>query len=256
MRGVDLRALQVLKATEYYDDREDDSTIWYKTLVPKYRRLSTEELPQGAKLGFNFLSMTVNPANYLPWVKKQLDSRGVRFIRKEIDSIETARQLTGCKIVVNASGLGAFDLADDKNVMPVRGQTMFVQTDIDYLMMWQGSQYTYVIPRMYTGGAIVGGVSQEGNTDREVDEQLRPDILGRAKKMLRTKADSVDPAHVKKDIVAFRPSRKGGYRLEIEGDIVHAYGFGSLGYTYCFGVAEKVRDLVEGLDKRSGMSKL
>ncbi|KAJ5773034.1 hypothetical protein N7457_007930 [Penicillium paradoxum] len=248
--------VQVLKANEYYDDRDDDSTIWYKTLVPRYRRFSTEELPKGAKMGFEFLSMTVNPVYYLPWVKKELDRRGVRFIKKEVESIEAARQITGCKVVVNASGLGAFELAGDKDVIPVRGQTMFIDTDIDFLTMWQGSHYTYVIPRMYSGGAIVGGVSQSGNTDRAVDEELRPDIMRRAKMLLQGSADALDPKKVKEDIVAFRPYRKGGYRLEAEGDVVHAYGFGSLGYTYCFGAAEKVRDLVKSLDKPSRPSRL
>jgi hypothetical protein len=52
---------------------------------------------------------------------------------------------------------------------------------------------------------------------------------------------------VEKDIVAFRPGRKGGYRLEAEGSIVHAYGFAGLGYIFSYGVALKVRELVDSL---------
>lgn len=47
-----------------------------------------------------------------------------------------------------------------------------------------------------------------------------------------------------KDIVAFRPGRKGGYRIEAEGNVVHAYGFGSLVYVYSY-AALKVRELVD-----------
>jgi glycine/D-amino acid oxidase-like deaminating enzyme len=192
--------------------------------------------------------MTLNPAVFLPWIKKELETRGVRFIRKELKSIEEAEKMTGCGIVVHASGLGAFHLAGDKGVVAIRGQTMFVETDFDELVMLQGSQYSYVIPRMYTGGAIMGGVSQEGNLDRNVDENLRPDILERTKKLSPGSFDSVD---LKKDniknIVAFRPGRKGGYRLEAEGRVVHAYGFGGLGYVYSYGAALKVRDLVKSL---------
>jgi D-amino-acid oxidase len=194
--------------------------------------------------------MTINPARFLPWLKKELEQRGVRFIRQELDSLDTARQITNCKIIVNASGLGALHLAGDKDVIPVRGQTMFVKTDIDFLRMWQGSHYTYVIPRMYSGGAIIGGVSQEGNVERAVDEGLRPDILRRVKRLLRGDGESLELEDLEKDIVAFRPSRKRGYRVEVEGDTVHAYGFGSLGYVYSFGAAEKVRELVRGLEKR------
>ncbi|KAJ5814617.1 hypothetical protein N7474_006394 [Penicillium riverlandense] len=240
--------VQVVKATEFYDDRADDSSIWYKYLVPHYCRIPTGDLPAGATVGFTFQTMTLNPAVFLPWIKKELETRGVRFIRKELKSIEEAEKITGCSIVVHASGLGAFHLAGDNDVVAIRGQTMFVETDFDELVMLQGSQYSYVIPRMYTGGAIMGGVSQEGNLDRNVDENLRPDILERTKKLSPGRFDSVDLKNDNiKNIVAFRPGRKGGYRLEAEGKVVHAYGFGGLGYVYSYGAALKVRDLVKSL---------
>ncbi|KAL4890053.1 hypothetical protein BDV59DRAFT_101730 [Aspergillus ambiguus] len=248
--------VQIVKTTEYYDDRADDSSIWYKNLVPQYRRIPYQDLPKGAKMGFRFLSMTVNPARYLPWIMKQLKDSGVRFVRKEVTSFREAMQISGAKIVVNASGLGAFELSNDEEVVAVRGQTMLVQADFDELMMWQGSHYTYVIPRMYTDCVIVGGVSQEGNLDRRVDERLRPDILARVKALTVGSLDSVGlDTHVKKDIVAFRPGRKGGYRLETEGNVVHAYGFGALGYTLSYGAAKRVRDLVESLAQKGGEEK-
>ncbi|KAJ5104002.1 nucleotide-binding domain-containing protein [Penicillium argentinense] len=240
--------VQVVKATEYYDDREDDSSIWYKTMVPRYRLILKEKLPKGAKLGFTYTSMTINPEFYLPWVQKQLEARGVKFIRKELKSIEEAKKITGAKFIVHASGLGAFDLANDKNVEGIRGQTMFVKTNFEELKMHQGSHYTYVIPRMFTNGAIIGGVSQPGNLDRNVDQNLRADILQRVKTLTNGEIGPVDlEKSVKKDIVAFRPGRKGGYRLEAEGNTVHAYGFAGLGYIFSYGVALKVRELVDSV---------
>ncbi|PLB53354.1 nucleotide-binding domain-containing protein [Aspergillus steynii IBT 23096] len=243
--------VQVLKVTEYYDDRDDDSTIWYKTIVPHYRRISTDQLPEGAKIGFTYTSMTINPTFLLPWLKQKLEARGVKFIRKTLASIEEARAITGSKIVVHASGLGAFTLAGDKDVEAIRGQTMFTETDYAESKMHQGSHYTYVIPRMFTKGAIIGGVSQPGNLDRSVDETLRPDILRRVKKLTNGELDPLTlENNVQKDIVAFRPGRKGGYRLEVEGDTVHAYGFAGLGYIFSYGVATKVRELVDSIGKR------
>ncbi|CAI7655244.1 unnamed protein product [Penicillium manginii] len=240
--------VQTIKATEYYDDREDDSTIWYKTVVPRYRLIRKENLPQGVKLGFTYTSMTINPAFLLPWIQKQLEDRGVKFIRKTLNSIEEAQKITGTKLIVHASGLGAFTLANDKNVEGIRGQTMFVKTDFEELKMFQGSHYTYVIPRMFTNGAIIGGVSQPGSTDRSVDKDLRSDILRRVKTLTNGEIGDIDlEKDVEKDIVAFRPGRKGGYRLEAEGSIVHAYGFAGLGYIFSYGVALKVRELVDSL---------
>ncbi|RJE21015.1 FAD dependent oxidoreductase, partial [Aspergillus sclerotialis] len=171
--------VQVVKATEYYDDRETDTSIWYKNIVPQYHRIPTSSLPSGAKLGIEYQTLTVNPEIYLPRLKSALQNHGVRFIRQEISSIEEAKQLTGCNIVVNASGLGAAHLANDNQVIPVRGQTMFAETSFNELVMYQGSHYSYAIPRMGSGGVILGGVSQEGNTDKSVDNALRGDILNR-----------------------------------------------------------------------------
>lgn len=192
--------------------------------------------------------MTVNPVVFLPWLKAELETRGVQFIRGEVSSIEEAKRIAGCDVIVHASGLGASELAGDEDVLAARGQTIFVESDFDELVMLQGSQYTYIIPRMYTGGVIVGGVSQEGNVEREVDGNLRGDILERVRKMSRGRFGPVDlKKSSTRDIVAFRPGRRGGYRIEAEGDVVHAYGFGSLGYIYGYGAALKVRVLVDSL---------
>ncbi|KAK5787830.1 hypothetical protein VI817_010327 [Penicillium citrinum] len=243
--------VQVVKATEYYDDRDDDSSIWYKTMVPRYRLIPREKLPSGAKIGFTYTSMTINPEYLLSWIQKQLEARGVRFIRKTLSSIDEAKRITGAKFIVHASGLGAYELANDKAVEGIRGQTMFVKTDFEELKMHQGSHYTYVIPRMFTNGAIIGGVSQPGSTDRKVDVDLRGDILRRVNALTGGGIGPVDLGKdVQKDIVAFRPGRNGGYRLETDGDTVHAYGFAGLGYIFSYGVALKVKELMDSVSSK------
>ena len=215
-------------------------------MVPRYRRIANHNLPEGVKLGFTYTSMTINPQFLLPWIQKQLKDRGVKFIRRTLSSIDEAKRITGAKVMVHASGLGALTLANDENVEAIRGQTMFVTTDFEELKMHQGSHYTYVIPRMFTNGAIIGGVSQPGSSDRNVDESLRSDILRRVGKLTEGKIGAIDlEIDVQKDIVAFRPGRKGGYRLETDGQTVHAYGFAGLGYIFSYGVALKVRELVD-----------
>jgi hypothetical protein len=64
--------------------------------------------------------------------------------------------------------------------------------------------------------------------------------------MTNGKFDWVNLERHGEDIVGFRPAREGGLRVEREGDVVHAYGVGGLGYLYAFGVAERVKELVEG----------
>lgn len=108
-----------------------------------------------------------------PVAKQKLGSRGVRFVRKEVKSIEEARHTAKCDVIVHASGPGAFDLAADQDVVAARGQTIFVESDFDELMMLQGSQYTYNIPRIYTGAVIIGGVSQERNREIWIVRHMR-----------------------------------------------------------------------------------
>lgn len=237
----------MVDVTEYFDDREDDSTIWYKRLVPKYRLLDPKDLPGGAKVGVRYQSLTVNPAIFLPWIYNLLVDRGVRFYRAEVKSIDEARSILKTQIIVNASGLGALDIAADKAVVPVRGQTLLVKSNAHEIIMFQGSHYTYQIPRMYSGGVIIGGVSQEGSWDRKVDAATRTDILQRFSQITGGQSEYSDAKNHIKDIVAFRPSRKGGYRLEKEDSVIHAYGFNTLGYTYSYGVGLRVQELVDSV---------
>ncbi|KAF7544309.1 hypothetical protein G7Z17_g10055 [Cylindrodendrum hubeiense] len=197
-------------------------------------------------IGFSYDGLVANPTQFLPWLMQKLKNNGVSFTCRTLGSMEELAKLTGAKTLVNASGLGAERLAADENVLGIRGQTMFVKTDkLDEAMIIQGSQYTYVIPRASDGGVILGGVTQPGDSRVQPDLDLRTDILKRVNSMTNGAFSWVDlKRDVVKDIVGFRPSRKGGIRVEREGNIVHAYGLSGLGYLYAFGIAEKVRDLV------------
>lgn len=119
------------------------------------------------------------------------------------------------------------------------------QDDFDRAVIRQGSQYTYVIPRA-SGGVILGGVSQPGNFAVDPDMALRTDILKRVNTMTKGEFGWVDiDRDVSRNIVGFRPARKGGLRVEREGNIIHAYGAGGLGYVYSWGMANQVLGLVE-----------
>ncbi|KAG0650011.1 D-amino-acid oxidase [Hyphodiscus hymeniophilus] len=229
--------------TEYRDDFADDSKLWYKNLMPDYRVLASSELPTGVKFGVKYTTLAMNPLLLLPWLKKDLDGKGVKFLRAEIGSFDEARRLIGATVIVNASGVGARKLAQDEAVRPIRGQTMFVKSNFEELVMREGSEYTYVIPRMGSGGVIMGGIKSD-RLDAEVDVELKNGILKRVNRITNGAFKDLDVSSVT-DIVGFRPGRKGGLRVEREGDIVHAYGVEGAGYIYSFGVAEKVRELID-----------
>ncbi len=235
--------------TEFLDDQSDGSNIWYKDLMPDYRVLPQAELPDGATLGLKYTALAINPLIFLPWLKSKLEKKGVDFIRAEIKSIDEARSITKAKIIVNASGVGAKALADDDSVVPVRGQTMFVKTDFNELVMFEGSEYTYVIPRAGSGGVIMGGIKSD-RLDAAVDPDLKVDILRRVNRATKGAFEALDLKKVT-DIIGFRPGRKGGIRVEREGDVVHAYGVEGAGYIYSFGIAERVAQLIDGISTKA-----
>ncbi|KAK6075962.1 FAD dependent oxidoreductase [Seiridium cupressi] len=251
---VEQNGICELKITEYYDDRNTNESIWYKYLFPDFRWLPRSSLPPHAKIGFTYTGMAVDPANLLPWMVKKLKQRDVQFKRYSVESIDMVRTLTGADLVVNASGLGAGELSGDSAVEPIRGQTMFVSIPhersflCDQAFLFQGSEYSYAIPRRSSGGIVLGGVSQHGSVDCKIQAGLRDDIKRRVNAISDDAFGWLDvsPGNVAiKDIVGFRPGRKGGIRVERVRNTVHAYGAGGLGYVYAFGMAARVRDLVE-----------
>ncbi|RFU36281.1 hypothetical protein B7463_g12, partial [Scytalidium lignicola] len=235
--------VEVYPLTEYFDDPVDESRVWYKTFMPEFRYISPKDLPAETAAGAKYKSLGINPTIFLPWIKKQLDAKGVKFIRKEVASIEEARKLTGARIIVNASGVGAKKLVGDEAVRPVRGQTMFVKTPFRELFIRDGREYTYVIPRSGSGGVIMGGVKSD-RLDSEIDVELKSDLLRRTNRITGGAFEGID-ASTAIDIVGFRPGRKGGIRVEREGNVIHAYGAEGAGYIFSFGVAERVKALLK-----------
>lgn len=114
---------------------------------------------------------------YLPWLRAQLEARGVNFVRAEVASVKEASQLAPSELVVNASGNGAKFLQDvnDTDCVQVRGQTMLVRCaapDIHIRHALRWDEYTYVLPRG-DGTAIMGGIKEFGSIDPVVDDELK-----------------------------------------------------------------------------------
>jgi len=245
-KRVSNTGIQSLPIEEYYDDRDQESKIWYQDYFPDFKFLPKDKLLANARVGYTYTTQVVNPTYFLPWLSTELTRRGVRFVRQTVETLEHARELLAADIVINASGVGARELANDQAVYEVRGQTMFVKGSYDKVRIFQGSHYTYAIPRTHSGGVILGGVSQPKSTNSEVETELRPDILRRINVLTENAFDWVDPEREPiQDIVGFRPYRAGGIRVEREGNVIHAYGAGGLGYLYAFGIADKVCKLVQ-----------
>jgi D-amino-acid oxidase len=116
-------------------------------------------------------SVSMNPQIYLPYLQSQLLSLGTTFIRRHLYHIREAFTLTSPTpaAVVNATGIMASKLGgvEDTAVYPTRGQTILVRNECSKMYFRSaerlGEEPTYVIPRPFGGGTILGGCRQAGN---------------------------------------------------------------------------------------------
>jgi D-amino-acid oxidase len=218
--------------------REVQPDPWWAGAVPGLSR--TTDLPAPYVDGWSFVAPVVEMSTYLTWL-----ARRVVELRGSVTRMALAALPPGGDLVVNCSGLGSRLLADDRSVVPVRGQVVVVeQVGIDQWWL-DGAGPTYVVPRAHD--VVVGGTDDEGEWSRTPSERVSADILARATRLVPELAQ----ARVLRTRVGLRPVRPA-VRLERDGRVVHCYGVGGAGVTLSWGVAAEVRSLVTtGLDHGS-----
>ncbi|KAF8475576.1 hypothetical protein BDZ91DRAFT_185616 [Kalaharituber pfeilii] len=242
---------------------------WFKDIVPEFRQLRPDELPEGVTSGTLWKSVCVNTAIYLPYLVSQCLKLGVVFRRAVLKHISEARSLhhtnSPADLVVNCAGLLASKLGgvEDKNIIPTRGQIVVVRNVAPAMYTISGTddgedEVMYIMTRAAGGGTVLGGSYQKGNTESQPDSNLAVRIMKRCIKycpQLVKPGQGIEGLDVIRHAVGLRPLRIGGPRLErevlnFEGDkeglrVVHNYGAGGFGYQSSYGMAEHTIRLVE-----------
>ncbi|KAG2360390.1 hypothetical protein BDR07DRAFT_1412627 [Suillus spraguei] len=256
------------------------STIWWKDLVRDFRLLSESEVPAPYKVGIAFDTVTINPMEYLSWLRTELESRGVVFRRQYIRSLNEVRPFVGeGGLLVNATSLGSRSLigVEDKTMYPIRGQSIVVEHAglQEFITVRSGGGLsdhpTCITPRpglTQPNTAFLNGTHQVGNWDTSLDMSLAKGIFERCSTVAPCLKD--EGTKILMHNVGFRPDRKGGPRVEAErislplirsdgltpylGEnaekeqnitVVHAYGMGAAGYQRSWGVAIEVLSLLK-----------
>ncbi|KII94267.1 hypothetical protein PLICRDRAFT_36518 [Plicaturopsis crispa FD-325 SS-3] len=266
-----------LPSRVYSDEEVAVPTVWYEHLVRDFAVIPADEVPSKYKTGLSYKTLSVNPNIYMPWLKSELDSRGVQFTRRTLASLDQAAELAGAEgIIINATSLGARSLigVEDTAVYPIRGQTIHVYapTVKEFLSDTSpaGAEHiTYIIPRPGPDDTVLlGGTYQSGSWDTSFDGPTAAGIFERCAALAPSLKE--DPrTRILAHGVGLRPGRKGGPRVEVEwvelplkgalvptpGEtltmahgkrlVIHAYGFGGAGYQNSWGAAEEVQRLLE-----------
>lgn len=245
----------------------------YKLLMPGYSEglsnfqvIPKNKLPKNVKFGASYDSWCLNSPIYLEFLERRLKMfYGVNFINATLMSLKEISQNFPNSVIINCSGLGlSYNGGYDPECFSVRGQTLLVKPpkkctykNMTITHRLKSGKYSFVIPRPFDGGIIVGGTRQPGDLSSEANMEDKEELIANAITRFPELVvyDKGKPTlDVKKINVGFRPMRNGGVRLEKEVvgnvEIVHCYGFGSSGFEMSWGAAELVSNLVENVSSK------
>ncbi len=207
-------------------------------------------LPSGYRTGWRYRAPTVAMPDYLDFLAGEVVARGGSVtIGWPLKSLAEAEQGSTAPVIVNCSGFGARELADDDGLIPVRGQVAVVANPgLTEFFVGEGEdsgQITYIFPHGPT--AVLGGTEQPGDSSRQADAATASRILRSCANVEPRLADAPVLTHR----VGLRPVRPQ-VRLEAEQlpggrHVVHNYGHGGAGVTLSWGCAQSVRDEVLAL---------
>ncbi|KAF4983716.1 hypothetical protein FZEAL_932 [Fusarium zealandicum] len=253
--------LRRLPGIEYLEDpppeylKLDGESFAAESGLPGYRRYESHELPDGVKLGFEYETYCINSPLYCNSLLRKFIVQGGKTLQQELKSeLEPFTLAPSVQCVVNASGVGF----NDSKTFPIRGQvalTNLASACKTITRQNKDGTWSFVIPRSFNGGTVVGGTKEPGERSIEPSAELRDRILASAQPLIAeacAEQQAQGTLKVIKDVVGRRPAREGGMRVETEvkddgketRHIIHAYGAGGRGYELSWGVASEVMELV------------
>jgi D-amino-acid oxidase len=154
--------------------RDNSSIARAPDLFPETAQLQPEEHPFSLPYAWRHLSLLIEPAIYLPRLMRDVrDAQGEILARHIRDLTELASLEE--PVIFNCTGLGARELFGDTELVPVRGQLVFMAADerIDYNTHAPGSLYMF--PR--SDGILLGGTFERGASHLEPDADTTARIV-------------------------------------------------------------------------------
>ena len=241
-------------AYELYEHKEPDPT--WKDIVPSYRRLSASEIAQyydpsqRYSYGFAYDTIIAEGRLYMQWVLNKIleTQRVIDIQRRTIQKLDEVLQEAPYDAVLNCTGLGARELANDPLVHAIRGHVVRVRAPwVKYhVEAGQGDDVTHIAPAYIipNGDTVVlGGTKQIGDEDTRPRKEDREGIMKRC----IAAVPSLAAGEVVGEWVGLRPGRTS-VRVEVDGQdprIVHNYGHGGSGLTLAWGCAQEVVNVLE-----------
>jgi D-amino-acid oxidase len=222
---------------------------WWAAAVRDFRSARPVDAPAGIFDEWRFTVPAVEMGPYLHWLHRRLVDAGGVLQHRRLRRLSDATELAA--VVVNATGLGARDLAGDAEVYPARGQLVLVENPGLFTSVRDEDHpagVTYAHPR--SRDVVLGGTFEPEASDLAPDDRTGLAILARCRELVPELAQ----ARVITQLVGLRPARRGGARVAVERSrlpggamLIHNYGHGGAGVTLSWGCADEVAALVQPL---------
>lgn len=212
----------------------------------RLRRADPSELPDGYAHGFVIRVPLIQCGPYLRRLMERFLAAGGHIRQARLERLED----TPGDLLVNCSGLGALQLAEDQSLAPVSGHILAVRpappSSPVRCFFEEGAGTdgapTYAFPR--PDRCVLGGTAVHGDWNQTVDPQVIRSIRVRTARIEPVLADAEEITRY----VCLRPYRPEvrleAVRLTDGRRVVHNYGHGGSGWTLSWGCAAEVLTLV------------
>jgi D-amino-acid oxidase len=215
---------------------EEQEMTWF-SFMPEgsYRILGEHETPGEYAIGYDVQVPVIETQIFLPWLMNELRQMNITIVEREIQSFD---EITDADVIINCSALGAQQLCNDKELIPVRGQVGLLAPKNNFSIFLDNELPLYIVPRK--DAIIIGGTYEEGITDAVTEPSTINRLFDNAYKAFPELKDQ----KIIGSWAGLRPYRPL-VRVEREGKIIHNYGHGGSGFTLAWGCAEEIASLIE-----------
>ncbi len=167
-------------AENYFLGNEPIEESYYLRELPELftsvAHLEPHEHPFPVPYVERMVTMLVQPAMFLRRVRADFYRAGGKFVIRNFLNRSEVLSLNE-PVIFNCTGLGAKALFGDEELMPIKGQLVFMQPDpaVDYLTIGGGSDVTYMFPRK--GEILLGGSYQFDDWTTHVEADVTDRII-------------------------------------------------------------------------------
>jgi glycine/D-amino acid oxidase-like deaminating enzyme len=136
------------------------------------------EHPFGEHYARRMVTMQIDPGTLLRQLNADFQLAGGRFVIRDFENLDAVLALPE-KAVINCTGLGAARLFDDPDLVPAKGQLVYLPPDpaVDYLTFGPFPEFLHMFPRGDV--LLLGGFFKQGDrlVDIERPETNRPSLI-------------------------------------------------------------------------------